>query len=68
MFGSLMTAPLLILFQIGFAIALGVLIDTFIVRSIFVPALAPAFWEWSWWPSRRREAAPVVHRGIAART
>ncbi len=56
-FGSLMTAPLLILFQIGFAVALGVLIDTLIVRSILVPALAAAFGEWSWWPSHRRGAA-----------
>ena len=55
-FGSLMSAPLLILFQIGFAVALGVLIDTFIVRSILVPALAAGFGEWSWWPSRRRGA------------
>ncbi len=52
-FGSLMSAPLLILFQIGFAVALGVLIDTFIVRSILVPALAAGFGEWSWWPARR---------------
>ncbi len=52
-FGSLMSAPLLILFQIGFAVALGVLIDTLVVRSILVPALAAAFGEWSWWPSRR---------------
>jgi RND superfamily putative drug exporter len=56
-FGSLTTAPLLILFQIGFAVALGVLIDTLIVRSILVPALAATFGEWSWWPSRRRGAA-----------
>jgi RND superfamily putative drug exporter len=55
-FGSLMSAPLLILFQIGFAVALGVLIDTFIVRSILVPALAAGFGELSWWPSRRRGA------------
>jgi len=61
-FGSLMTAPLLILFQVGFAVALGVLIDTFVVRSILVPALAAVFGEWSWWPSRRRraEAAAVA--------
>ena len=56
-FGSLMTAPLLILFQVGFAVALGVLIDTLIVRSILVPALAAGFGEWSWWPSRRHGAA-----------
>ena len=55
-FGSLMTAPLLILFQVGFAVAMGVLIDTLIVRSILVPALAAAFGEWSWWPSRRHGA------------
>jgi RND superfamily putative drug exporter len=55
-FGSLMSAPLLILFQVGFAVALGVLIDTFIVRSILVPALAAGFGEWSWWPSHRRAA------------
>jgi RND superfamily putative drug exporter len=52
-FGSLMSAPLLILFQVGFAVGLGVLIDTFIVRSILVPALAASFGEWSWWPSHR---------------
>ena len=53
-FGSLTTAPLLILFQVGFAVALGVLLDTLVVRSILVPALAAAGGEWSWWPSRRR--------------
>ncbi|MFH1475485.1 MAG: MMPL family transporter [Chloroflexota bacterium] len=55
-FGSLMTAPLMILFQIGAAVALGVLIVTLVVGSILVPALAAAVGEWSWWPSRRREA------------
>ena len=60
-FGSLMTAPLLILFQIGAAVAIGVLIDTLVVGSILVPALAAAFGERSWWPSRRRlaPAAPA---------
>jgi RND superfamily putative drug exporter len=59
-FGSLMSAPLMILFQIGFAVALGVLIDTLIVRSILVPALAATFGEWSWWPARRRAEAPAT--------
>jgi RND superfamily putative drug exporter len=36
-FGSLVTAPLLILFQVGVAVALGVLIDTLVVRSLLVP-------------------------------
>jgi RND superfamily putative drug exporter len=36
---------------IGFAVALGVLLDTFLVRSICVPALTWLFGEHSWWPS-----------------
>ena len=56
-FGSLMTAPLLMLFQMGAAIALGVLIDTLVVGSVLLPAVAASIGEWSWWPSRRRAAA-----------
>jgi RND superfamily putative drug exporter len=36
---------------IGFAVALGVLLDTFLVRTICVPALTWLFDERSWWPS-----------------
>lgn len=36
---------------IGFAVALGVLLDTFLVRSICVPALTWLIGERSWWPS-----------------
>jgi RND superfamily putative drug exporter len=32
-------------------VAIGVLIDTFIVRSLLVPALTAVFGDWSWWPS-----------------
>jgi RND superfamily putative drug exporter len=51
-FGSLTTAPLQVLFQVRAAVALGVLLDTFIVRSLLVPALTAVFGTWSWWPSR----------------
>lgn len=50
-FGSLTTAPLQVLFQVGAAVALGVLLDTFVVRSLLVPALTAVFGSWSWWPS-----------------
>jgi RND superfamily putative drug exporter len=59
-FAALMTAPLELLFQVGAAVAMGVLLDTFVVRSLLVPALTAVFGDWSWWPSRAhpRTATP----------
>ncbi len=51
-FATLMTSPLEVVFQIGAAIALGIFIDTFLVRAFLVPALARIFGRWNWWPSR----------------
>jgi len=49
-FAALMTLPLQPLFQLGFAVAIGVLLDTFVVRSIVVPAIVLLLGRWSWWP------------------
>jgi len=38
--------------QIGYGVAFGVIIDTFIVRTILVPALVVLLGRISWWPSR----------------
>ena len=43
-FATLMLAGLSSLMQIGFALAFGVLIDTFIVRPFLVPAIGILFW------------------------
>jgi putative drug exporter of the RND superfamily len=43
-FATLMLPGLTSLTQIGFALAFGVLIDTFLVRPFLVPAFAMAFW------------------------
>jgi len=43
-FATLMLAGLNTLMQIGFALAFGVLIDTFLVRPFLVPAFAMLFW------------------------
>jgi RND superfamily putative drug exporter len=43
-FATLMLAGLSTLMQIGFALAFGVLIDTFLVRPFLVPAFALLWW------------------------
>jgi RND superfamily putative drug exporter len=57
-FGALVSSPLQLLFQVGLAVALGVLIDTFIVRSLLVPAITAFLGEWAWWPWHRRSSEP----------
>jgi RND superfamily putative drug exporter len=51
-FAALMALELEALFQIGFTVSLGLLIDAFIVRIYFVPAIALLLGERNWWPSR----------------
>ncbi|WP_156688786.1 MMPL/RND family transporter [Mycobacterium sp. Marseille-P9652] len=53
LFGSLST-----MVQTGFIIGMGILIDTFVVRTITVPALAAMIGQANWWPSRPKK---VVH-------
>lgn len=48
--------PLVTLTQIGFLVAFGVLVDTFIVRSVLVPALVFDIGPKIWWPSRLARA------------
>jgi RND superfamily putative drug exporter len=38
--------------QIGFIISVGILLDTFFVRTITVPALAVLIGKANWWPSK----------------
>jgi len=54
LFGSLST-----MVQTGFIIGVGLLIDTFVVRTITVPALAAMIRRANWWPSKPT-AAKVV--------
>ena len=51
-FAVLMVVPFYFLLELGFIVALGILLDTFLVRTIVVPALVALVGERSWWPFR----------------
>jgi putative drug exporter of the RND superfamily len=61
-FSVLATLPLVAFAEIGMAVALGVLLDTMIVRSVLVTAINLDIGSAIWWPSRldrRAEPTPV---------
>jgi len=51
-FAALGVVPILFLVQIAFIVAFGVLLDTFVVRTLLVPALTYDVGPAVWWPSR----------------
>lgn len=51
-FAALMTTSIADLIQMGFAIAFGILLDTFIVRPLLVPSIVLILKKWNWWPSK----------------
>ena len=59
-FAALGVIPILFLAQIAFIVAFGVLLDTFIVRSLLVPAVTYDIGRAIWWPSKLWRAPAVV--------
>jgi RND superfamily putative drug exporter len=62
-FAVLMTLPVTFVFDIGFIVAVGILLDTFIVRTIMVPALVELLGDRIWWPSNARGGGHALHEG-----
>jgi RND superfamily putative drug exporter len=54
-FATLTLLPLEQLVQIGATVAIGVLLDTFVVRALLIPSIAYLLGERTWWPGRPRE-------------
>ncbi|MGH8968653.1 MAG: MMPL family transporter [Actinomycetes bacterium] len=58
-FAVLATLPVVAFAEIGIVVALGVLLDTLIVRSVLVTALNLDVGRWMWWPSRLAQKPDV---------
>ncbi len=59
-FAALGVIPILFLVQLAFIVAFGVLLDTFVVRSLLVPALSYDIGRAIWWPSKLARQEPEV--------
>lgn len=51
-FAVLGVLPLVVLAQLGLVVCVGVLLDTLVVRTVLVPALALLLGDRFWWPAR----------------
>ncbi|MEH1123067.1 MMPL family transporter [Micromonospora sp. CPCC 206061] len=67
-FGALVVSPALA--QVGFAVALGILVSTFVLSWLLVPALTALLGRAAFWPARvrsAREPAPAERELVGAR-
>jgi RND superfamily putative drug exporter len=61
MFG-LLFASISMMVQAGFVLGTGILLDTFLVRTVTVPAIATLVGRGNWWPSRPKKNRPLARR------
>src|SRR5436190_21557587 len=65
-FSVLMTLPVSFTFDLGFMVALGILLDTFVVRTIIVPAAVELLGDRVWWPSSAKGGGGALREGPTA--
>lgn len=63
-FSVLMTLPVTFAFNIGFMVAVGILLDTFVVRTIMVPAAVELLGDRVWWPSTARGGGHALREHV----
>jgi RND superfamily putative drug exporter len=62
-FAVLVTLPVTFIFDLGFIVAVGILLDTFVVRTIMVPAIVELIGDRIWWPSSATGGGHALHEG-----
>lgn len=60
-FSGLCFSEKLLFQQFGVLLITSVLLDTFVVRTVLVPALMLVMQQWNWWP---REMPPAIHEAL----
>ncbi|MDQ2715277.1 MAG: MMPL family transporter [Chloroflexota bacterium] len=64
----LTSLPLTLLYQLGVCVAVGILLDTFLVRGLLVPGLVLLLGQWNWWPGHVVTSSPALQPGTLAET
>uniref|UniRef100_UPI00262A4B30 MMPL family transporter n=1 Tax=Mycobacterium sp. TaxID=1785 RepID=UPI00262A4B30 len=59
--------PLIVLTQLGIIVGLGILLDTFVVRTLVIPALFALIGDRIWWPDSPSHTEPVEQQADQAR-
>lgn len=54
--------PLIVLTQLGIIVGLGILLDTFVVRTLVIPALFALIGEGIWWPADPEHAKALENQ------
>ncbi|CAA9508702.1 MAG: transporter, MMPL family [uncultured Solirubrobacteraceae bacterium] len=63
-FSVLMTLPVTFAFNIGFMVAVGILLDTFVVRTVMVPAAVELLGDRVWWPSTAKGGTRAIGESV----
>ncbi|MEE3750444.1 MULTISPECIES: MMPL family transporter [Mycobacterium] len=58
--------PLIVLTQLGIIVGLGILLDTFVVRTLVIPALFTLIGDRIWWPNSPTHTEPVEQQADRA--